>query len=68
MTIAIFQMSNRNKVSANNVLSEVEGASEVVSSARQRKQAARVEAKKAAKAAAKVAPKTKAQATKKGAK
>lgn len=68
VTIAIFQISNRNKVSANNVLSEVEGASEVVSSARQRKQAAKVEARQAAKAAAKAAAATKAQAAKKGAK
>jgi PiT family inorganic phosphate transporter len=68
VTIAIFQISNRNKVSSNNVLSEVEGASEVVSSARQRKQAAKVEVKQAAKAASKAAAKTKAQASKKGAK
>ena len=68
VTIAIFQISNRNKVNAKNVISEVEGASEVISSARQRKLVARTEARKAAKAAAKAAPKTKAQTTKKGVK
>lgn len=53
VTIAIFQISNRNKINHANVVSEVEGASEVVSSARQRKAAAKAESKKAARAAAK---------------
>ncbi len=50
--IAIFQISRRNRISHNNVLSEVEGASEVIASPRQVR-AAEAKAAKAAKAAKK---------------
>jgi PiT family inorganic phosphate transporter len=46
-SIAIFQISRRNRISHSNVLSEVEGASEVIRSPRQ----VRAAAAKAAKAA-----------------
>ncbi len=51
--IAIFQISRRNRVSAHNVLSEVEEASEVVASPRQVKKAAARAARAAKKAAKK---------------
>lgn len=47
-TIALFQVANRNKVNHANVVSEVEGASEVVASARQIRKAAKKAAKKGA--------------------
>jgi PiT family inorganic phosphate transporter len=47
--IALFQVANRNKVSHANVNSEVEDASEVISSARARRKADEAAAKKAAK-------------------
>lgn len=46
-SIAIFQVSRRNRISHKNVLSEVEGASEVVASPRQVRAAAAKAAKKA---------------------
>ena len=48
--IAIFQISKRNKVAHHNVVSEIEGASEVVASPRQVRKAAAKAAKAAAKA------------------
>jgi PiT family inorganic phosphate transporter len=53
VSIAIFQISRRNRINHSNVLSEVEGASEVVASARQVRKAAADQAKKDAKQAAK---------------
>jgi PiT family inorganic phosphate transporter len=60
--IGIFQISRRNKVHHGNVLSEVEGASEVVMSARQ----VRAAEKKSEAKAKKAAKKEKANASKKG--
>jgi PiT family inorganic phosphate transporter len=51
--IALFQVANRNKVNHANVNSEVEDASEVISSARARRKADQAEAKKQAKGAKK---------------
>lgn len=53
VSIAIFQISRRNRINHSNVLSEVEGASEVVASPRQVRKAAADQAKKDAKQAAK---------------
>jgi PiT family inorganic phosphate transporter len=50
--LAIFQVSRRNRIGHHNVLSEVEGASEVVASPRQVR-AAQAKAARAAKAAKK---------------
>jgi len=50
MFIAMFQLAGRNRVHAKNVLAEVEQASEVVSTPRQRRAAAKAEARAAAKA------------------
>ncbi len=49
VSVAIFQISRRNRINHSNVLSEVEGASEVVASPRQVRKAAAVAAKQAAK-------------------
>jgi PiT family inorganic phosphate transporter len=52
VSIAIFQISRRNKINHANVLSEVEGASEVIASPRQVRKAAAVAKKAASKKAA----------------
>ena len=49
VSTAIFQIARRNRINHSNVLSEVEGASEVVASPRQVRKAAAVAAKQAAK-------------------
>lgn len=49
VSTAIFQISRRNRINHSNVLSEVEGASEVIASPRQVRKAAAVAAKQAAK-------------------
>lgn len=67
VTVSIFQISRRNKIGAHNVVSEVEGASEVVQSARQIRirEARAAKVAKALAAAEKKAAK-KAAVTKKG--
>ncbi len=60
VVVTIFQVSRRNKIGAHNVISEVEGASEVIRTPRQIRQAQREErtaSKEAAKASAKAASK-----------
>ena len=47
VSVAIFQVARRNRINHSNVLSEVEGASEVVASPRQVRKAAEAAAKKA---------------------
>lgn len=57
--IALFQISKRNEVNHKNVISEVEGASEIVETEAQRRRAAKAEAKAAKKAAKKAKKKKK---------
>lgn len=57
VVVTIFQVSRRNKIGSHNVISEVEGASEVVRTPRQIRQAQR-DQREAVKAASKVATKS----------
>ena len=59
VTIALFQISKRNAVTHTNVLSEVEGASEIVVTPAQRRRAEKLAKQAAKKAAAKEAKKNK---------
>ena len=59
VTIALFQISKRNAVTHTNVLSEVEGASEIVETPAQRRRAEKLAKQAAKKAAAKEAKKNK---------
>ena len=59
VTIALFQISKRNAVTHTNVLSEVEGASEIIETPAQRRRAAKLAKQAAKKAAAKEAKKNK---------
>ena len=69
VSIAIFQISRRNRINHSNVLSEVEGASEVIASPRQvRKAAADAKKKASKKVTAKKAPKKSAATKSKGGK
>jgi PiT family inorganic phosphate transporter len=69
VSIAIFQISRRNRINHSNVLSEVEGASEVIASPRQvRKAAADAKKKASKKVTAKKAPAKSAATKSKGGK
>ena len=59
VTIALFQISKRNAVTHTNVLSEVEGASEIIETPAQRRRAEKLAKQAAKKAAAKEAKKNK---------
>jgi PiT family inorganic phosphate transporter len=64
VSVAIFQISRRNRINHANVLSEVEGASEVIASPRQVRKAAADAKKKAAKTSASKKSKASKSATK----